>query len=328
MNGHVLVVDDVRPNVKIAAKVLSDDGHRVSVAMNGNQAIKFVGREHPDLILLDVLMPELDGFEVCRRIKSNPATRLIPIILVTALQGAKDRIRGIEAGADDFVTKPFDTLELCARVRSLIRLKRFTDELDSAESVVLGLAQAIEARDGGTEGHCQRLARLAEALGAHLGLAGEDLVALRRGGFLHDVGKVGIPDAVLLKPGRLTPAEYDCMKCHTVIGEQLCGSLRALRNVRPIVRHHHERLDGTGYPDRLRGDAIPLLAQIVGIVDVFDALTSERPYKPALSRDMAYTELLCEAARGWRRPDLVDSFIALDTCHPPGDGPCHESVLS
>jgi putative two-component system response regulator len=270
-----------------------------------------VAREHPDLVLMDVMMPKLNGFGVCEQIKQNKATRLTPVVLITALCKREDRIQGINAGADDFLIKPINIRELTARARSLIRLKRYTDDLDTAESVIVSLALVIEARDAYTDGHCNRLADYATALGSALGLGNEDVAALYRGGYLHDVGKVGIPDAVLLKSGRLTKEEYTQIQQHPVIGDRLCGELRSLRRVRPIVRHHHERLDGTGYPDRLTGDDIPLLAQIMGIVDVYDAITTERPYKPAVRSDRAFEELTDEAKRGWRRSDLVEEFIRL-----------------
>jgi putative two-component system response regulator len=309
--GRVLVVDDLPGNVSLATAMLHFDGYLVSDATNGLDALEAVMRDHPDLVLMDVRMPGLDGFEACRALKSDPVTRLIPVVLVTALQDTEDRIRGMEAGADDFITKPFNAHELRARIRSLIRIKRYTDELDTAESVIVSLALTIEARDHSTEGHCQRLAAYASALGRELQLDGEDIGALHRGGFLHDIGKVGIPDAILLKPARLTADEYEVMKRHTIIGDRLCGELRSLRRVRPIVRHHHERLDGSGYPDGLKGDAIPLFAQIMGIVDVYDALTTMRPYKAALAAAGAYQELQIEVSRGWRRADLVDQFVRL-----------------
>jgi putative two-component system response regulator len=258
---------------------------------------------------MDVMMPHVDGFEACRTIKHDPATRLIPVVLVTSLDDTASRIRGIEAGADDFVSKPFNPPELRARVRSLLRIKHYTDDLESAESVIVSLALTIEARDRTTDGHCQRVAQYASALGRKLGLDADDVSALTRGGFLHDVGKIGIPDVVLLKRGPLTPSEYELIKEHTVIGDRLCGELRSLRRVRPIVRHHHERLDGSGYPDGLRGDATPLLAQIMGIVDVFDAVTTERPYRVAMPVAWAVEELEREVARGWRRADLVATFL-------------------
>ncbi len=307
--GTVLVVDDIAGNVRLLESLLAPDGHAVWAAGDGAEALRLVRAEPPDLVLMDVMMPHVDGFEACRAIKRDPSTQLIPVVLVTSLDDSASRIRGIEAGADDFVSKPFNAPELRARVRSLLRIKRYTDDLDSAESVIVSLALTIEARDAATDGHCQRLGRYASALGLALGLDGDDVASLERGGFLHDIGKVGIPDAVLLKPGRLTPEEYELIKQHTVIGDRLCGELRSLRKVRPIVRHHHERLDGSGYPDGLRGEAIPLLAQIMGIVDVFDALTTERPYRTAVPVVQAAEVLRSEAARGWRRADLVAMFL-------------------
>ena len=281
--GRVLVVDDVEGNVRLAASVLEPDGYIVSSASNGQAALAAITRNHPDLILLDVMMPGLDGFETCRQLKSSAATRLIPVVLITALRQSSDRIRGIDAGADDFISKPFNPPELRARVRSLVRIKRYTDDLESADAMILSLAMTIEARDLTTDGHCQRLAGYANALGIRIGLSDSDLGALRRGGFLHDIGKVGIPDAVLLKRGPLSAEEYALMQTHTIIGDRLCGELRSLRAVRPIIRSHHERLDGSGYPDGLRGDGIPLLAHIMGIVDVYDV--PARTPSPELDRD-------------------------------------------
>jgi putative two-component system response regulator len=307
----VLVVDDQDSARQGLMKLLSHEGYGVTSATNGVDAMEAVVREEPDLILMDVVMPELNGFDTCRQLKSQPATRLTPIVLITALHDSEDRIRGIEAGADDFLSKPINFDELRARVQSLVRIKRYTDELDSAAAVILSLSLTIEARDRYTEGHCLRLSRYATAVGTSLGLDEDDQAALEHGGYLHDIGKIGVPDAVLMKPGRLTSAEFEQMKLHTVIGDHLCGELRSLRRVRPIVRSHHERLDGSGYPDGLRGDAIPLLAQIIGVVDVYDALTTERPYKPAWPPDVAFAELAREARRGWHPTDLVDLLIDL-----------------
>jgi putative two-component system response regulator len=309
--GVVLVVDDVPANVELFKSLLTREGFVVLTASNGEQALEMVARERPDLVLMDVVMPHLSGYQVCERIKQDKATRLTPVVLITALQHREDRIHGINVGADDFLTKPVDVHELKARARSLVRLKRFTDDLDTAESVIISMALVIEARDAYTDGHCQRLAGYATALGSALRLGEDDLAALYRGGFLHDVGKVGIPDALLLKADRLTRAEYTAMQQHPLIGDRLCGELRSLRRVRPIIRHHHERLDGSGYPDGLKGDAVPMLAQIMGVVDVFDAITTERPYKMAASPEHAYEELMNEARKGWRRKDLVEAFIAV-----------------
>jgi putative two-component system response regulator len=285
------------------------DGHTVLTAVDGIEALAIVQRERPEVVLSDVVMPGLDGHELCRAIKANPATRLTPVVLVTSLLGREERLKGINAGADDFLIKPVDPHEVCARVRSLMRLKRYTDELDSAEAVIMSLARTVEARDPCTEGHCQRLSRLGAALGTRLGLGAEDISALTRGGVLHDLGKIGIADAILLKPGTLTAAEFDQMQQHTLIGDHLCSELRCLQAVRPIVRHHHERLDGSGYPDGLRGSAVPLLAQIIGVVDVYDALVSERPYHWPIDSDRAFEVLRKEAARGWRDGELVNEFI-------------------
>ena len=309
--GKILVVDDTPANVDLLQGLLTRDGYVVQTAVNGEDALAAVARDAPDLILLDVMMPKIDGFEVCRRLKQDPGTRLTPIVLLTSLQEREDKIQGINAGADDFLTKPVNAQELRARVRSLVRLKRYTDDLDSAESVIFSLAATIEARDPYTQGHCQRLAHYAVALGVHRDLRDDDLAALHRGGLLHDVGKVSVPDGILLKPGPLTPDEYTVMQRHTVVGDTILGNLRSLRPVRPIVRHHHERLDGSGYPEGLRGDAIPLLAQIVGLVDVYDALTTDRPYRTALAPEQAYEELSAEARKGWRDRVLVEDLIVL-----------------
>lgn len=307
----VLVVEDDDLNRKLLLRILQTQGYDISIAGDGESAIATITATPPDLVLLDVGLPGIDGFEVCRHIKDGSATRLIPVVLVTGMGAREHRIAGIRAGADDFVTKPFDAEELQARVASLLRLKQYTDELDSAESVILSLALTVEARDAYTEGHCQRLARYATALGTSLGLNEADLAALHRGGYLHDVGKIGIPDAILLKPGRLTDGEYALIKQHPVIGERLCGDLRSLRPVRTIVRSHHERRDGSGYPMGLRGDEIPILAEIVAIVDTFDAITTTRPYRDALPDEAAFDELWRDVTRGAFRQEYVERFIDL-----------------
>ncbi|MGE5359137.1 MAG: HD-GYP domain-containing protein [Bacteroidales bacterium] len=309
--GKVLVVDDLAANAEVLERALKARGYVVSIAHDGPTALRLVAEESPDIVLLDIMMPGMNGFEVCRQIKSSPATRLTPVVLVTGLGDREDRIRGIEAGADDFLTKPPVLAELTARVRSLVRLKRYTDELESAESMVVSLALTIEARDAYTEGHCERLARYATALGRELGLPDRDLAALYRGGYLHDLGKVGVPDVVLLKQGPLSPDEIILMRSHPIVGDRLCGGLRSLRPVRPIIRHHHERLDGSGYPDGLAGDEIPLLAQIISIVDIFDALTTSRPYRRALEHEDASRELFDEARQRWLNADLVAAFTAM-----------------
>jgi putative two-component system response regulator len=319
--GKVLVVDDLVPTVQGFKQLLELEGHVVLTATNARDALDLISHEPPDVVLTDVVMPGLTGLDLCRELKNNPVTRLIPVVLITAFSDHDDRIEGINAGADDFLSKPVNLAELRARVRSLIRLRRYTDELDSAESVIICLALTIEARDSYTEGHCERLAKYATALGAQLSLPQDDLAALFRGGFLHDIGKVGIPDAVLRKTSALTKSEFEQMKLHTVIGDRLCGQLRSLRRVRPIVRHHHERLNGTGYPDGLKGDEIPLLAQLTSLVDVYDALTTDRHYRRRWSQDEAFEVLVDEVNRGWRARNLVDEFIKLLRAEPFPDDP-------
>lgn len=309
--GKIVVADDNGPLLETLCATLKADGYQVHPALDGDAALALVSNESPDLVLTDINMPSLNGIELCRRLKENAATRLIPVMLLTGLDGRSERLAGIDAGADDFLTKPVNNSELRARVRSLMRLKRFTDELDSAESIIMSLALTVEARDRYTGGHCERMAAYAATLGMHLGLTADEVGALRRGGYLHDIGKVAIPDSVLQKAGPLTPDEFEIVKQHTTIGDRLCGNLRLLRMVRPIVRCHHERADGSGYPDGLGGEEIPLLAQIMGVVDVYDALTTDRPYRPALSAADACATLEQEAERGWRRSDLVREFTTL-----------------
>lgn len=274
---------------------------------DGEAALETVAAQPPDLVLSDVAMPGLSGFEVCRRLKADPATRLLPVVLITGI-GDEHKIEGIEAGADDFLEKPFSPPELRARIRALLRIKAFTDELEHAEVVLCTLGLSIEAKDPYTEGHCERLADSAVVLGRLLGVSEEDLSALRRGGYLHDLGKVAVPDTILLKPGPLTSEERGIMRRHPVVGEAICRPLRSLQAVWPIIRHHHERQDGSGYPDGLQGAAIPLTARILQVVDVFDALTSGRPYRPALPHPTALQTLEAEARQGWWDCGVVRAF--------------------
>lgn len=308
--GVILVVDDLASNLRLLEMILGQQGFQVLTAGDGEEGLSIAAREQPDLVLSDVRMPRCDGFDLCRALKSAPSTRLTPVVLMTGAAEPNDRIAAIEAGANDIVSKPIDQPELKARVRSLMELKRYTDDLDSAEAVLRSLALMIEARDTYTEGHCERLSQYAVELGLALGLPEDDLEALSRGGYFHDIGKIALPDAILLKPGALSPAEYERMKAHTTIGDRLCGDLRVLNQVRPIVRHHHERLDGSGYPDGLSGDAVPVLAQLIGIVDVYDAMTTARAYRGAEPAEAALAELEREVELGWRRRDFVEAFAA------------------
>jgi len=312
LSGKILVVDDKIQNVELLEADLMSSGYEVIPAYDGASALELVKAENPDLILLDVMMPGMDGFEVCRRLKSDEETMLIPIVMVTALSNKADRLKGIDAGVDDFLTKPYDKQVLKARVKSLLRVKYYTDELERAEAVLMSLALSVEAKDSYTEDHCNRLSDYSMLLGEKIGLPASDINALRLGGALHDVGKIGIPDAILLKKGSLTDEEYTVIKDHPVIGYNICKPLHTLHAVLPIIRHHHERFDGSGYPDGLKGEEIPITARILTIVDVFDALMTERPYKEAFSLKKSLAILREETERGWYDPALMDSFMSLD----------------
>jgi putative two-component system response regulator len=310
-NPRVLVIDDDPAVADLLGRMVSREGYDVAKAGDGPSAFAAISEQNPDVILLDVMLPGMNGFEICRRLKQEPRTRLIPIVMITGLGDPQRRIAGIEAGADDFLAKPVDPEELLARVRSLVRMKRYTDDLDSAATILMSLAVLIEGRDGNTQGHCHRMANYATSLGRRLGVSDDDLQALHRGGFLHDIGMLTIPDGVLNKTGPLEPEEYERIKSHTIVGDSLCGSLRSLAAVRPIIRWHHERLDGSGYPDGLRGDAIPVTAQIMGIVDVYDAVTTQRPYQRAKSIEDAVDMLRSQVSRGWRHKNVVEAFIGI-----------------
>jgi putative two-component system response regulator len=307
----VLVVDDKIDTVLLLRELLTSRGYSVHTAGDAEEAQAAIPKIRPDLILLDVIMPGKSGYDLCRELKTDPNTRLIPIIMITGLSDRDDRIRGIEAGADDFLSKPLYPEELFARVRSLLKLKEFTDELDNAEAVIFSLALGVEARDPYTGDHCARLARYASDLGEHLRLDYESLVALKRGGYLHDLGKVSIPDKILRKETVLSADEWVIMREHPVIGEKICEPLRSLRNVLPIIRSHHEHWNGSGYPDRLRGAQIPLLARVLQVVDVYDALTTSRPYKPALPHEDAERTMLEETRAGLWDPEIVSEFLSM-----------------
>jgi putative two-component system response regulator len=304
----ILVVDDQAPNRGLLEDTLVDNGFRVMTASNGAEALRILEKMQIDLVLLDIIMPGRSGFEVCREIKSNPLTYLNPVVFVTALSDKESRIQGIQAGADDLLTIPVDQFELLARVRSLLRVKHQTDELERAESVLFALALTVESRDPNTSGHCERISYLSRRLGEHLGMPAEQLTALRLGGVVHDIGKIKVPDAILLKPGPLTREEWVVMREHPVEGERICASLKSFRQVLPIIRHHHEKRDGSGYPDGLRGDEIPLSARVLQVVDIYDALTSERPYKSAMPAAAAFKIMKEEVRNGWWDPDVFGGF--------------------
>ncbi len=309
--GTVLVVDDQPENLQLLVDSLRPLGYQVWPAADGPTALAIARERLPDVILLDVMMPTMDGFEVCRQLKADSETRLLPVVFITGLDSREARLTGLDVGATDFLSKPFDLTELEVRVRNLVSFRNLTRDLDSAEEMMFSIARAVEARDEGTGDHCDRLSLLAARLGERLGLDAEAVKTLRRAGYLHDIGKIGIPDAVLLKPGKLTDEEWVVMRSHVEIGVGICAPLRTFRSVLPIIRHHHERRDGSGYPDHLKGEEIPLVARVFQVVDVFDALTNDRPYRKALSTAEALAVMQGETARGWWQPTIVDAFAAM-----------------
>ena len=304
----VLVVDDHPLNLELMEGYLSEIDCRVATAGDGAEALDLISRETPDLVLLDVMMPGIDGFEVCRRIKSSPEGRLLPVVLVTALGQSTDRVSGLEAGADDFIVKPVERLELVARVRSLLRVKSLYDRLDDAQHTIFALARAVEAKDSLTESHTERVGHNARRLGEAAGLEGKVLDDLYWGGTIHDIGKIGVPDAILTKPGPLNEEETSVMRRHVLIGEEIARPLRSVHGLLPIIRHHHERIDGGGYPDELRGSDIPLPARIVSICDSFDAMIADRPYRAGRTHAEAVAILQEGAGKQWDA-DLVALFL-------------------
>lgn len=309
-NRHyrILVVDDIKQNLELLEAHLISEGYQVDTAGNGNEALEMVHKNAPDLIMLDIQMPGMNGYQVCENLKGDGNTRLIPIIMITALRELEDKIKAIEAGADDFITKPFNKLEVLARVRSLLKVKYLNDQLDTAENVIFALAQAIESKDKYTEGHIERVSQYSMEFADILDLSGTDREAIYKGGQLHDMGKLILDDAIINKPGRLTPEEFEMVKQHPLMGYKICHPLKSVRNALPVIRWHHEKLDGSGYPDGLKGDEIPVTVRIMAIVDVYDALTTKRSYKDAFSPLQAFRILEEEVAKGWWDGELVRKF--------------------
>lgn len=308
---HVLIVDDDPSCRALEREILGSPKYAVSEARSGREALDALRSQSFDVVLLDKRMPGMDGDEVCRRVRGELGQGMLPILMVSGDGDIDNLTLSLSVGANDFVRKPYDPNELLARVDAAVSRKRLTDQLDSAESMLFALARMVEAKDGTTGDHCSRLSHNGVVLGKALGLGADELMALRRGGILHDIGKLGIPDSILLKPGPLTDAEWVIMRQHVDIGARLVGGLRSMRLTVPIIRHHHERWDGSGYPDGLRGEEIPLLARVFQMVDIYDALAHARPYKRAMSRQQVIEVLEAEAARGWRDPALSAIFLEI-----------------
>jgi putative two-component system response regulator len=301
----VLVVDDGAANRELMRMYLSTIDCDVRLAPDGVTALQMIEADPPDLVLLDVRMPRMDGYEVCRRIKAMPGGKLLPVVMITGLSQTRHRVAALEAGADDFMAKPVDGAELTARVRSALRLKELYNTLDGAEHVIFSLATAVEAKDAFTEKHTHRVGESARLLGQRLGLNGNALDTLYRGGIIHDIGKIGVSDSILHKPGPLEGLEVPQMQAHVAIGENIVRPLRSTSGLLPIIRHHHERFDGSGYPDGLRAREIPRVARIVSVCDAFDALVNDRPYRTRRSTTEAIAVLRAGAGTQWD-PETVD----------------------
>jgi putative two-component system response regulator len=307
----ILVVED-EPHIReVLSGLLGALGYRLLLAASAEQALDAVNVVSPDLVLTDVHLGAMSGVELCARLKADPRYELMPVVILTAVGDLEARVAGLAAGADDFFTKPVEFVELRTRLAALLRVKMLLGQLERAEAVITTLALTIEARDPYTLGHCDRLSRYAVALGEALGLDHEMIRALRLGGYLHDLGKIAVPDGILLKPGPLDPIEQERIRAHPGAGSDLVLGLRSMELVRPIMRHHHEKWDGSGYPDGLKGEAIPLGARIISVVDVFDALHTERPYKAALSRSDAVSLLIRETDAGYWDPKVVETFLEI-----------------
>ncbi len=313
MPYKVLVVDDDAAQRHLMRATLGGGDYQVVEAIDGRQAVERLHGEDFDVVLLDRRLPGMDGYKVLRHIREAMEETLMPVIMVTAhgIGGGDDVSQALGLGATDFIRKPYDPLELAARVDAAVAHKRLTDQLEDAESILFAQARIAEARDHYTGDHVARVARNALVFGRAIGLPAEELVILRQGAVLHDIGKLGIPDAILLKPARLDEAEWEVMKSHTLIGERLVSGMRRMRPAAEIIRSHHERWDGGGYPDGLRGEAIPLLARVFQLVDIHDALAFARPYKTALPSAEIARILEDEMTRGWRDPELTRAFLAL-----------------
>ncbi len=316
-SARILIVDDDARVREMLTDMVEGLGHEAIAVADGFAALAAINARPPDLVLSDVSMPGLNGFELCRRLKADPRMRLIPVVLITGI-GDEFKLQGIDAGADDFLSKPFSPGDLRVRIRALLRMKTFTDELESAEAVLCTLGRSIEAKDPYTVGHCERLAEYGVALGRLLALQEDELRALRLGGYLHDLGKVAVPEAILLKAGPLTTEERQVMQRHPAVGEEICRPLRSLQAVLPIIRHHHERQDGSGFPDGLRGEEVPLTARVLQVVDVFDALTTDRPYHRAMPREASLDVLDAEVRQGWWDPRVVAVFREVVVKTHPG----------
>ena len=306
MSSAILLVDVASACRDSWKSFLQSQNYEVFMAEDGESAVRQCLRLQPDLVLLHDTLPDVNGFDLCRCMTGNPLNQQTPIVLIKPSSDPADAARGREAGAADFWGACGSLVEALSRVRSLLLLKTYIDE--QANSVMLSLARSIEARHPLMNGHSERMVNYATQLGRSLDLPEQDLQELRIACLLHDVGKVAVPDEILLKPGSLNAEETEIVRQHPAIGESICAPLKSLRRILPVIRHHHERMDGSGYPDGLRGPEIPLMARILQIADIYDALITDRPYRVALSSEDALKILNREAGYDWLDDSLVRKF--------------------
>ncbi len=305
----ILVIDGNEMSRRFTKATLKNDAYRIRECRTPSEAMEVLQNENVDVIVLDLMLPEMSGPEFCHWLKSNRKTQFIPTLMLTSIKGIENEITGLSSGAEEYLIKPVLPTVLRARIRVMLRLKALIDSLEEAETILFSVAIAVERRDKNTGLHCERLASYSVMMGEALGLSPLELTALYRGGFLHDIGKISVPDEILFKKGKLTASEWDVMRKHTLQGEDICRPMKSLATVLPIIRNHHEKWDGTGYPDGLKAEEIPLLARILQVVDIYDALTTARPYKRALSPEEALDIMRQEVEKGWRDPVLTKLFI-------------------
>jgi len=311
MPDRILVVEDDPQLRAVLLRFLQREGYEPTPAESGEEALQRVAETLPDLVLLDVMLPgELDGFEVCRRLKEDPRTALIPVTILTGLTDAEARQSGIEAGADDFLHKPFEYPLLRARLRAQLRVKRLTDQLESTEMVIFSMARWVEVKDPYTEGHLKRIAGYGALVAEALGLGPDDVRTVRFAGILHDIGKIGVRESILSKPGKLDSKEQEELRRHAEYGAEIVAPMRFANEVAPIILSHHEHWDGRGYPRGLAGEAIPVGARIIAVVDAWDAMTTDRPYRPSLGETEALRRLRNGAGNQWD-PNVVETFVEL-----------------
>jgi len=307
----ILIVDDIEAHAELMEAFLIREGYKVQAATDVQEAIRLTENLFPDLAILDVMMPGMNGYDLCKRLKSISGKRFFPIILLTGLDRLEDKITGIEAGADDFFSKPFNSIELTTKIRSLLKLKRLQDELDHSEDIILTLAVAIEAKDPYTKGHSERVSNLSKKLAKFIGLSEAESITIKKAATLHDIGKIGLKEDILHKKEPLHKNELELIRRHPIIGEEICKPLHSLKQILPGIRYHHERWDGKGYPDRLKGEDIPIIARIINVIDSFDVIVSERPYRRSYSTNEAINLMNTEKSSGQWDPWLVERFIRM-----------------